>query len=160
MQGDPLELQEPLHHNLPRQGAGDGGVLASGQESDREQDLCGLGAHSRGQQLVGVGQRGNLAVLCRVVVEGGCREDEDAGVDEEGYAQAGGRVRCTILDCAALALRTSDAFAFHGACCMQFVHHQGCGRLLLEHMHGCGLCVSQTNVSRMCAQEHDSSRCC
>ena len=79
------DVQEPFHHDLARQRGGDRGVLARGEQRHGEQG-AGRRRPQRGrQQPVGVLDLGDAGLPG--AVEGGCREDQDRGVDEQRQHQ-------------------------------------------------------------------------
>ena len=84
------DVDEPFHHDLPGQRAGERGVLAGEEQRDGEQRARGAGAEQRRQQLVGVGDVGHLLVAG--AVEHRRRHDEDRRVDEERRHQRDRRV--------------------------------------------------------------------
>ena len=60
--GDSLDVDEPFHHHLAGQRAGDRRVLPAGQQSDGKQRARPGRAHQRAQQLVGILNGRNLKV--------------------------------------------------------------------------------------------------
>jgi hypothetical protein len=97
------DVDEALHHNLARQSAGDGGILATAQQRHAKEDARRVAPKGRGQQLVrrvdvdiGVGVDG--------VVEGRGRQDEDGRIHKEREAEGDGRVEGPVQHRHALAL--------------------------------------------------------
>ena len=79
------DVDEALHDNLAGEGAGNGGVLAGGKQSDGEERAGAGGSDERAEELVGVLDGGDLKVAG--AMEDGGGNDEDGGIDEEGDAE-------------------------------------------------------------------------
>ncbi len=103
------QVDEPFHHDLPGQRAGERRVLARAEQRHREQHARHRRAEQRREQLIGVADLGD--VLVPFAVEHRRRHDQDRGVDEEREHQRHRRVDRREPDRLALVLGQVAVFA-------------------------------------------------
>ena len=84
-QGLRRNLQKAFHHDLAGERAGERGVLAGASSAQANSGAGEAHAEHGREQLVGVGDLGDVVQAARV--EGRGAQDEDGGVDEEREAE-------------------------------------------------------------------------
>ncbi len=82
--GVQADVEEALHDDLAGQRAGEGGVLAGGEQGEGEHGAGAGDAEQRGEQFVGVLDLGDVGVAA--AMEDGRGHDQDGGVDEAAPA--------------------------------------------------------------------------
>ncbi len=84
------DFEEAFHDDLAGEGAGDGRVLAGGEEGQRKHGAGSGEAEQRGEELIGVADFGDFVMS--LFVEDCSGDDQDRRVHEQGHHEGDGRV--------------------------------------------------------------------
>ena len=143
-------MDEAFHDDLAGERAGDGGVLAGGEQSDGEEGAGAGRAQERAEELVGVLDGGDFEVAA--AMEDGGGDDQDGRIDEEGEGEREGGIDVGHAD--------GFALAFGRALVVAALHD---GRVQVEivgHDRGAEDADGDVEHSGLVTMEGDGTRGC